>query len=390
MVSLQEQYCFQPKNRQIVHLDLDTFFVSVEKLKNSSLEGKPVIIGGMSDRGVVSTCSYEARRFGVSSGMPMKKARQLCPDAVFIRGDMELYSNYSSMVTEIINENSPVFEKASIDEHYIDITGMDRFFGSLKWARELRKKITKETGLPISFGLSVNKTVSKIATDEGKPNGEKHVEENEVEPFLWPLSIKKLPMIGLKTYQLLRSMGVVTIKTLGEIPPEMLQNVLGENGRTIWLRAHGIDHSNVEPYNERKSIGTETTFDKDSTDVLMMNNLLVSMSEELCYKLRKEQKLTSCVTVKIRYSDFNTFTMQKKIPYTAFDHKIMETASELFKKLYNRRLLIRLLGLKLSNLVNGVQQIDMFENSTEQIDLYKAMDKIRNRFGENAIYRAVR
>jgi DNA polymerase-4 len=236
----------------------------------------------------------------------------------------------------------------------------------------------------------VNKTVSKIATDESKPKGEKQVAKQEVEPFLWPLSIKKLPMIGLKTYQLLRSMGVVTIKTLGEIPPEMLQNVLGENGRTIWLRAHGIDDSKVEPYSERKSIGTETTFEKDSTDIVMMHNLMVSMAEELCYKLRKEQWLTSCVTVKIRYSDFNTFTMQKKIAYTSFDHKIIETATELFKKLYNRRLLIRLIGLKLSGLVHGVQQINMFENSAEQIGLYQAMDKIRNRFGENAIYRAVR
>jgi DNA polymerase-4 len=197
--------------RSILHLDLDTFFVSVERLKNSRLTGKPVIIGGMSDRGVVSSCSYEARKYGVNSAMPMKMARIMCPEAIIIRGDMELYSNYSNMITEIIDERAPLYEKSSVDEHFIDISGMDRFYGCCKWSHELREYIIKETGLPVSAGLSVNKTVSKIATGEAKPNGEIEVMKETVLPFLDPLSISKIPMIGPKTYHLLRSMGIATI-----------------------------------------------------------------------------------------------------------------------------------------------------------------------------------
>ena len=180
-------------NRTIVHMDLDTFFVSVERLNNSRLNGLPVIIGGMSDRGVVAGCSYEARTFGVHSAMPMKMARALCPDAVVIRGDMEQYTRFSNQVTGIIAEEAPVYEKASIDEHYLDITGIDRFFGAVKWSHELRQRIIRETGLPISLGLSVNKTVSKIATGQAKPNGELEIARERIMPFLSPLSISKIP-----------------------------------------------------------------------------------------------------------------------------------------------------------------------------------------------------
>jgi DNA polymerase IV len=262
------------EKRTVVHMDLDTFFVSVERLHNSSLNGKPVIIGGMSDRGVVAGCSYEARRYGVRSAMPMKMARILCPDAVYIRGDLESYSRYSRMVTEIIAEKAPVVEKASIDEHYLDITGMDRFFGALKWTHELREHIIRNTGLPISLGLSVNKTVSKIATGIAKPNGELQVPFQDVKPFLDPLSISKIPMIGQKTFHLLRSMGIATIKTLSAMPPEMVERVLGKNGIIIWKKANGIDPSPVQTYQERKSVSTETTFDTDTTDVAMLNDLI--------------------------------------------------------------------------------------------------------------------
>ena len=221
-------------NRTIVHLDLDTFFVSVERLMNSRLNGLPVIIGGMSDRGVVSSCSYEARQFGVHSGQPMKMARMLCGDASFIRGDMDQYSKYSKLVTEVIAESAPLYEKASIDEHYLDITGMDRFFGNLQWTQELRQRIIRESGLPISFGLSVNKTVSKIATGEAKSlGGELQVAAPEVRAFLKPLSIRKIPMLGKKTYEQLRRMGIAYIKTLSEMPPEMLERLMGKNGRMI-------------------------------------------------------------------------------------------------------------------------------------------------------------
>jgi len=376
-------------NRTIVHLDLDTFFVSVERLVNSSLIGKPVIIGGMSDRGVVAGCSYEARRFGVHSAMPMRMARQLCGDAIIIRGDAEQYSKYSRMVTEIIAERAPVYEKASIDEHYLDITGMDRFFGSLKWTHELRERITKNTGLPISFGLSTNKTVSKIATNEAKPNGELYIPIDQVKPFLFPLSIKKIPMIGKQTYRLLRSMGVSTIHTLSMIPPEMITQVMGKNGLIIWKKANGIDPTPVIPYSERKSISTERTFDQDTTDIVRLKEILISMVEKISFELRKKQKLTGCVTVKIRYSNFDTHALQKHLPYTAFDHVLLQTALELFDRLYKRRMLIRLIGVRFSHLVGGLQQLDLFEDTPEMTSLYQAMDNIRLRFGRKVLQRAV-
>ncbi len=378
----------ETQTRTILHLDLDTFFVSVERLLDSSLMGKPVIIGGQSDRSVVASCSYEARQFGVHSAMPMKMAYNLCRDAVFIRGDMDSYTKYSRLVTEVIADKAPVYEKASIDEHYIDITGMDRFFGSYTWSHELRDTIIKETGLPISFGLSVNKTVSKIATGEAKPNGEKEVPGLMVQPFLNPLSIRKIPMVGPKCYQLLRSMGVSTIQTLSSIPPQMMESLMGKMGMEIWQRANGIDLSPVIPYSEEKSISSEHTFETDTIDIRMMERLIISMMEKLAFKLRKHQKLASVITVKIRYSNYDTHTLQKKISYTSFDHVLIDVAKELFSRLYERRMLIRLIGVKLSGLINGVQQLDLFDNNEKMIKLYLQMDNIKLRFGSSSVRRA--
>jgi DNA polymerase-4 len=375
--------------RNIVHMDLDTFFVSVERLQNSKLIGKPVIVGGTSDRSVVSGCSYEARLYGVHSGMPMKFARNLCNDAVVIRGDMEAYTRYSKSVTEIIAEKAPLYEKASIDEHYIDITGMDRFFGCLKWAQELRQRIIRETGLPISFGLSVNKTVSKIATGEAKPNGELYIPEPQVMPFMQPLSIRKIPMIGHKTYQVLRTMGLSTIEALRAVPLELMERVMGKNGIVIWQKANGIDPTPVYPYSEQVSLSAETTFETDSIDVARMNEILTTLCEKLCYRMRKQQKLTSCVTVKIRYSNFDTHTLQQRIPYTSFDHMLIPLVHDLFRRLYQRRMLIRLIGIRFSHLVGGAQQIDMFEDTTEMTSLYIAMDKMRKKYGGGAVRRAI-
>lgn len=376
-------------NRHIVHFDLDSFFVSVERLMNSRLNGMPVIVGGMSDRGVVAACSYEARKFGVHSAMPMKLARRLCPHAFYVRGDMDEYSRYSRIVTQIIEESAPLYEKASIDEHYLDLTGMDRFFGCLKWSHELRSKIIRESGLPISFGLSVNKTVSKIATGEAKPNGEKQVLYEEVKPFLWPLSIRKIPMIGPATYKLLRSMGIDRIETLGRMPPEMLRHVMGKNGLELWRRANGIDLSPVEPYTERKSISSERTFEQDTGDMKMLMGLVVKMTEKLAYQLRAKEKLTGCITVKIKYSDFDTRTLQKTVPYTSFDHLLIPIAKELLTRLYTRRVMIRLIGVKLSHLVSGAPQLDLFEDTPQQVQLYRALDYVRHRYGAGAVGRAV-
>ncbi len=377
------------ENRHIIHMDLDSFFVSVERILNRDLIGKPVIIGGTSDRGVVAACSYEARKFGVHSAMPMKTARNLCPHAIYVRGDYDQYTKHSGIVTQIIADAVPQYEKASIDEHYIDITGMDKFFGCLKWTQELRQRIIKESGLPISFGLSVNKVVSKMATNESKPNGEKHVPFEIVQPFLDPLPIDRMPMVGEKTAYKLRTMGVQTIETMRKMPLQLMQKLLGEYGSSLWEKANGIDNSPVEPYTERKSISEETTFDQDTIDIKMIEDKMVYMLENLTYQLRKSNKLAGCIVVKVRYSNFDTHTQQMRVFYTSADHILLPKIKEIFTKLYDRRMSIRLIGVKLTNLVSGHHQINLFEDTSELVNLYQALDKVKKRFGDSAIMRAV-
>ena len=373
--------------RSIIHMDLDTFFVSCERLIDSRLNGKPVLIGGTSDRGVVAACSYEARRFGVHSAMPMKMARQLCPEAIVLRGNAGIYSKYSDQITDIIKEAVPLYEKSSVDEFYIDMTGMDAFFGNFKFAKELRHKIIRESGLPISFGMSENKTVSKIATGEAKPNNQINIITGTEKGFLAPLSVKKIPMVGDVTYRQLCNLGVKRIKTIQDMPMDVMHQVFGKSGIGMWKKANGIDKSPVVAYRERKSISTERTFDKDTIDVIKLRGIMTAMAENLIYQLRRGKKLTACISVKIRYSDFKTYTLQKKIPYSASDHTIIPLILELYNKLYNRRLLVRLIGVKFSHLVEGGHQIDLFDDSN-LINLYQAMDKMREQYGDRAIVRA--
>jgi DNA polymerase-4 len=316
-------------------------------------------------------------------------ARELCPEAIIIRGNSSNYSKYSNLVTDVIKEEVPVYEKTSVDEFYVDLTGMDRFFGNFKFASELRDRVIRETGLPISFGLSGNKTVSKVATGEAKPNNKIYIEKGLERPFLAPLSVRKIPMVGEKTYQTLRNLGVRRIQTLQEMPLEMMQSVLGQHGSLIWHKAQGVDQSPVVPYQERKSISTERTFSKDTIDVVKLEGIIVAMAENLAYQLRRGDKLTSCITVKVRYSDFNTHTLQARIPYTAADHLLIPKVKELFKKLYDRRLLVRLVGVRFSHLVGGGYQMNLFEESEELSSLYSAMDHIRQRFGDRSVLRAV-
>ena len=369
-------------------MDLDTFFVSVERLLDSRLNNRPVLIGGTSDRGVVASCSYEARKFGVHSAMPMHMARKLCPEAVVIKGNSYNYLKYSDLVSEMVREAVPLFEKTSIDEFYCDLTGLDRFFGCYQFAGELRQKIGKEIGLPISFGLSTSKTVSKVATGEAKPNNQIRIETGTEKPFLAPLSIRKIPMVGEKTHQLLVNLGIRKIHTLQEMPLDVMSKALGENGASIWKKANAIDPSPVVPFQERKSISTERTFDQDTIDVHKLRGLLIAMTENLAFQLRKGEKLTSCVTVKLRYSDFQTETMQCRIPYTSADHILIPKILELFEKLYSRRVLIRLIGVRFSHLVSGGYQINLFDDNEEQISLYTAMDELRKKFGDRAVMKA--
>jgi len=374
--------------KTILHLDLDTFYVSVERIINTELKSKPLLVGGTSDRGVVAACSYETRGFGVHSGMPMKMAKELCPEAVVIRGNAGTYSKYSDVVTEIIKEQVPLFEKSSIDEFYADLSGMDRFFGCYKFATEMRQKIIRETGLPISFGLSVNKVVSKVATNEAKPNNQLKIDFGLEKPFLAPLSIKKIPMVGDKTYQTLRNLGIRQVKTVQDMPVDIMQRVLGANGRVIWKRANGIDNTPVIPFHERKSISNERTFDRDTIDVTKLKGILIAMTENLAYQLRRGDKLTACIAVQIRYSDFNTYSKQSRIPYTSADHILIPKILELFNSLYNKRMLVRLIGIRFSHLVSGNYQINLFEDTEETLNLYQAMDHVRNRFGSRSVLRA--
>ena len=375
--------------RSIIHMDLDAFFVSVERKKEPRLNGLPLIVGGSSRRGVVAACSYEARKFGVHSAMPMYLALQLCPDAKVISGDMEAYSQYSHEVTEIIADKAPSLEKASIDEFYIDASGLDRFFGTFKWAVELQKKVIKDSGLPISMALSVNKLVSKVATGEFKPNAQKQIPAGEEKGFLAPLSIEKIPMVGKQTSAFLYDMGVRTVATLREMPLKFLVSAFGKNGISLWNKAHGIDNSPVVPYSEQKSISTESTFETDTIDVKKLKSILIAMVEKVGFQLREQKKLTSCVTVKIRYSNFDTETRQIHVPYTSSDYVLLRTVQELFDKLYNRRMLIRLVGVRLSNLVHGNHQISLFDDTEEDINLYEEMDFIKHKYGVEKLVRAI-
>jgi len=374
--------------RSIVHMDLDTFFVSCERLMDSRLNNKPVLIGGTSDRGVVASCSYEARKYGVHSAMPMRMAKQLCPEAIVLRGNSGIYTKYSKLVTDVIKDSVPLYEKSSIDEFYIDLTGVDKFFGCNQLASQLRTKIITETGLPISFGLSVNKTVSKIATGEAKPNNELKINSGTEKKFLAPLSIRKIPMVGVKTYNSLCDLGIKRIKTVQEMPVNMMVKVFGKHGGSIWRKANGIDNTPVIKYQERKSISTERTFDKDTTDVTKLKSLIIAMAENLIFQLRRGDKLTACITFKIRYSDFQTYTKQMRIPYSSSDHSILPVVMQLYKSLYQRRLLVRLIGVRFSHLVSGGHQINLFEDNDKIINLYQAMDKMRERYGDRAVIRA--
>ncbi len=377
------------KNRHITHLDLDTFFVSVERLLNPKLIGKPVLVGGSGDRGVVASCSYEARKFGIHSAMPMYAAKRLCSHAIIVKGDYEAYSKYSRLVTEVIRDTVPMFEKSSIDEFYIDMSGMDKFFGCSKFSAELKKKITHESGLPISYALASNKLISKVATNEVKPNGQLEIPFGNERTYLAPLNVTKLPGIGDKTKVLLLNMGVQKVETLAKIPVELMINLLGKNGAELHRRANGIDESPVVPFHEQKSISTENTFQQDTIDLKFLYAELSRMTEKIAFQLRSENRLTGCISVKIRYTDFDTHSAQKSISYSNQDHILLTTVRDLFTKVHSRRLLIRLIGVRFTDLIPGNYQINLFEDSQEKIRMYQAIDSIKRQYGEKFIHKAI-
>lgn len=376
----------QPQ-RIVAHFDLDSFFVSVEVLNNPSLKGKPVYVGGH-DRGVVAACSYEARKFGIHSGMPSAQARKLCPEAIALRGTRGEYSRYSRWVTNIIAAKAPLFEKASIDEFYLDLTGMDKFFNPLQWTIGLRKQIMDETGLPISFGLSSNKMMAKIATNEAKPNGYLQIPFGKEKEFLAPLAVDKIPGVGGHTHAVLKSMGIYTIGDINKFTAEQLDERLGKWGAGLYNKSFGIHNSEVHQYHESKSISSENTFEENKTDVDFLMSEIVRLTEKIAYELRLDGKTAGCIAVKIRYPDFETTSKQTTVPYTCADDEIIPVAKKLFHQLYKKGQPVRLLGVRLSELTNEAVQADLFENKEKKTDLYKAIDDVKNRFGKLKIKRA--
>lgn len=375
------------QQRIVAHFDLDSFFVSVEILNDPSLKGKPVYVGGH-DRGVVAACSYEARKFGIHSGMPSKQARLLCPQAIALRGTRSEYSRYSRWVTQIIAAKAPLFEKASIDEFYLDLTGMEKFFKPLQWTIDLRTAIMQETGLPISFGLSCNKMMAKIATNEAKPNGYLQIPFGKEKEFLAPLTVNKIPGVGDHTYEVLKSMGIYTIGDINRHTKEELEERIGKWGVDLWNKSFGIHTSEVHQYHESKSISSENTFDENKTDLDFLMSEIVRLTEKIAFELRQDGKTAGCIAVKIRYPDFETSSKQTTVPYTCADDEIIPVAKKLFHQLYKKGQPVRLLGVKLSELTNEAVQADLFENKEKKTDLYKAIDDVKNRFGKLKIKRA--
>jgi DNA polymerase-4 len=373
--------------RYIAHFDLDSFFVSVEIRNDPSLKGKPVLVGGY-ERGVVAACSYEARKFGIHSAMPMKKAMQLCPQAIVTNASRSDYSKYSRWVTEIIAARVPLFEKASIDEFYIDLTGMDKFFGVSKYARELRKAITTETGLPISCGLSSARFISKMATNEAKPNGFLEIPHGKEMDFLWPLGIEKINGVGKQTEQQLKNFGIYTIEDIAKTPVELMEKYAGKWGESLWHKAHGIGSAEITTDWEQKSMSHENTFDTDYTDIDFLHNELVRLTEKTAYSLREDEKMTGCITVKIRYSDFETTSRQETVDYTALDDVLILKVKDLFNKTYQKGRPVRLLGVRFSHMIPITTQMSLFDNKIEKLNLYKAVDNIKDRFGAKLITKA--
>lgn len=373
--------------RIIAHFDLDSFFVSVEILNNPSLKGKPVIVGGR-ERGVVAACSYEARKFGIHSGMPSKKALQLCPNLIVSNVSRADYSRYSRWVTQIIAAKAPLFEKASVDEFYIDLTGMEKFFKPLQWTIDLRQEIIDETHLPISFGLSCNKMMAKIATNEAKPNGYLQIPFGKEKEFLAPLTVDKIPGVGEHTHEILKSIGIITIGDVSRRTAADLEDRLGKWGIDLWHKSQGIHNSEVSQYHEAKSVSSENTFEENKSDMQFLKSELVRLTEKIAFELRQDGKVAGCVAVKIRYPDFETVSRQTTIPYTCADDEIIPVVKELFDKLYRKGEPVRLLGVRLSELTNDAIQTNLFDDVERKNDLYKAIDNVKNRFGKNSLTRA--
>ena len=371
-----------------MHLDMDTFFVSVERLLDPSLNGRPVIVGGTPyQRGVVAGCSREARVYGVHSAMPLRQAYELCPHAVFLHPNHVYYAQYSERVTEILTDEVPLIEKASVDEFYLDLSGCGRMFGEeARWSERLKRTVVGEVRLPLTYGVAKNKLVAKVATNVGKKHGDLRIPDGGEASFLAPHAVRIMPGVGEVMERELLSMDMHYIGDIARLSIQIFSNMYGKVGRTLHEHARGIDYSPILPYHRQKSLGAEHTFDEDVLDPQVILATLKKLSLRIGQDLRRRRFLTKTVTFKLRYADFITVTKTLHCDYSNADHVICTLAERCFDALYTRRVRVRLVGISTSDFIEDYEQLPLFTEQEERMScLYSGIDDIRMRFGKNAI-----
>jgi len=377
----------------IIHVDMNAFYASCHQAKDSSLKGKPVIVAGDPKKrnGIVLTASYEARAYGVRTAMPNFQAKKLCKNAVFLKPDYILYIKMSERVMDILRRFTPIVEVFSIDEAWLDVSGCERLFGEpIEIAEKIQKVIKEELGLPCSIGISCNKILAKMASDLKKPMGITVLYPEEVPSIIWPLPVEELYGVGKRMADKLNSMNIKTIGDLANIPVEFLEAAFGVIGRQLYLWANGIDESPVDPSFTKgeKSMGHSITLPKDITTFEEARAILLSLSEQVGRRVRKKNFVGRVVTLTIRDDSFLTKTRSATIPYTNTTEDIYKTAKKLLESNWDGKTPLRLLGVSLSGLTRDFEQISLFPHDEKLRKLNKVIDEIKDRFGENAVYRA--
>ncbi len=375
--------------RTIFHLDLDSFFVSVERILDPELNGKPVIVGAdpQSGRGVVAACSYEAREYGLHSAMPIKQAYKLCPHGIYLHGHHKEYVRFSKAVEHLLEQYAPQIEQASIDEFYMDFTGTTRIYGSMfAFAKKIQAEIERKLLLPCSIGIGSNKTVAKICSEYAKPKGITYVMPGMEKDFLAPLPVEVIPGVGKVMLKALRERGIYTVGDVAKMPEDYFGAAFGKYGIALWRKANGEGTEYLSPPQKRKSISKERTYGKDETSKGKIEETLFKLTGEVCQLLRDKNWQASTIGIKLRYSDFVTLTREKTVKPTDDDKIIFETAVELFRKAFTRRVSIRLIGIRLTNFSEFSEQQILFEDkNTLRQKMFGAITKIRNKFGYSAI-----
>jgi DNA polymerase-4 len=374
--------------RTIFHLDLDAFFVSVERILDPSLNGKPVIVGGdPQGRGVVAACSYEARKFGLHSAMPIRRAYSLCPQGIYLHGNFREYSRYSRIVKAILTKYAPIIQQASVDEYYMDFTGTENIYGKyFDFAKKLQQIVLTETGLPCSIGIGKNKTLAKIGSDCMKPMGVTYIEPGFEKKFLAPMPVETIPGIGKKTTIELNRRGFYKIGDIAEAPLEYFTKAFGKGGMDIWYKANGEGNEYLTEDHDPKSISKENTFMEDTIDLDRIKETMFEMTGQVCQNLRDNKMQAMCINLKLRYSDFSTLTRAKSVPPTDDDKIVFETVWALFTKNYTRRVSVRLIGVGLTKFVKLPDQKALFDDTDEKRKkILEAVNTIRNKHGYNLI-----